>query len=191
MRKIIYVSGTRADFGLMQSTLQKASDDPELDISICVTGMHLSTRFGETAHEIETSGVRICGRIPVDIEETSGASMARAIAAELSGMAGAVRKQAMEIERMVSGGDAQVAFTDHHNYHYRFVQEYSDSPEWHNLPEDARTRILEHAISHQQAQITIAQMVGGQQEQTQAQGSPPAEAAGALGQGAVTPELVA
>ena len=86
MRKIVYVSGTRADFGLMESTLQLAASDPELDVSICVTGMHLSPRFGDTVKEIEQSGFRICGRIPVNIEETSGASMARAIGNELTGM---------------------------------------------------------------------------------------------------------
>jgi GDP/UDP-N,N'-diacetylbacillosamine 2-epimerase (hydrolysing) len=86
MRKIVYVSGTRADFGLMESTLQLAANDPKLDVSICVTGMHLSPRFGETVKEIEQSGLPVCGRIPVDIEQTSGASMARAIGGELTGM---------------------------------------------------------------------------------------------------------
>ena len=86
MRKLIYVSGTRADFGLMESTLQLAANNPELDVSICVTGMHLSPRFGETVKEIEQSGLRICGRIPVDIEKTSGAHMARAIGKELTEM---------------------------------------------------------------------------------------------------------
>ena len=80
MRKIIYVSGTRADFGLMESTLKLASDNRSLDVSICVTGTHLSAKFGETLSEIEQSGLRICGRIPVDLKATSGASMARASA---------------------------------------------------------------------------------------------------------------
>ncbi len=86
MKKILYISGTRADFGLMLSTLKLMEADPDLDISVCVTGIHLSEKYGLTVNEIVESGIRICGRIPVDIEETSGASMARAIGTELVGM---------------------------------------------------------------------------------------------------------
>ncbi|QPJ60706.1 MAG: UDP-N-acetylglucosamine 2-epimerase (hydrolyzing) [Candidatus Nitronauta litoralis] len=86
MRKILYVSGTRADFGLLSSTLKLAHQDPGLEISVCVTGMHLAPGYGNTVNEIEESGLRICDRIPVLLEDTSGASMARALADELAGM---------------------------------------------------------------------------------------------------------
>ncbi len=86
MRKIIYVSGTRADFGLLSSTLKQAQMDSALDISVCVTGMHLALEYGNTVREIEEAGLGVCGRIPVALEETSGASMARALADELKGM---------------------------------------------------------------------------------------------------------
>ena len=39
MRRICYISGTRADFGLMRSTLQLIRDHLELDLSVIVTGM--------------------------------------------------------------------------------------------------------------------------------------------------------
>lgn len=111
MRKIIYVSGTRADFGLMESTLHMAADHPELDVSICVTGMHLSTHFGETVHEIEHSGLRICGRIPVHIEETSGASMARAIGNELSAMVDLFEKERPDLVLVLGDRGEQLAGT--------------------------------------------------------------------------------
>ena len=86
MRSIIYVSGTRADFGLMTSTLKQMVDDPGLDVSVCVTGMHLSAKFGDTVKDIEESGIRVCGKIPVELEEASGAAMAKSIGHELIGM---------------------------------------------------------------------------------------------------------
>ena len=46
MRKICYISGTRADFGLLSSTLIKASKHPNLDIYICLTGMHVLDNIG-------------------------------------------------------------------------------------------------------------------------------------------------
>ncbi len=97
MRKVIYVSGTRADFGLMASTLKLASEDRELDVSVCVTGMHLDRAYGETVNEIEASGVRVSARIPVSIRETTGASMARAVGNELLGMVDLFEREAPDI----------------------------------------------------------------------------------------------
>ncbi|CAI2716998.1 UDP-N-acetylglucosamine 2-epimerase [Nitrospina watsonii] len=94
MRKFVYVSGTRADFGLLRSTLLRIHADPELDLSLSVTGMHLSEHYGNTVDEIEAAGLRIAARIPVDLTETSGGAMARALGAELTGMT-----DALECER--------------------------------------------------------------------------------------------
>lgn len=85
VRRICYVSGTRADFGLMQSTLQMIANQPGLDLEMVVTGMHLSTHFGNTVDEIVASGLRVGARIPVAIEESTGAAMARNLAATLTG----------------------------------------------------------------------------------------------------------
>ncbi len=86
MRKLIYVSGTRADFGLMSRALKLWHASEGLDVSVCVTGMHLLEKFGNTIVDIEQSGIPICARIHAGLEETTGASMAIAIARELEGM---------------------------------------------------------------------------------------------------------
>lgn len=90
---MIYVSGTRADFGLMRSTLLQAAAKTAFDVSICATGTHLSPEYGETVREVEGSGLRICARIPVSLESTTGASMARAIGHELLGMVDAFERE--------------------------------------------------------------------------------------------------
>ena len=53
-RRICYLTGTRADFGLMKSTLHAIAADPRLQLELIVTGMHLSERYGNTVAEIET-----------------------------------------------------------------------------------------------------------------------------------------
>jgi GDP/UDP-N,N'-diacetylbacillosamine 2-epimerase (hydrolysing) len=90
LRKVCYISGTRADFGLMQRTLVAVKNDPRLDLSVCVTGMHLSPLHGETVKDIEAAGLRICARIPLRVEDSSGAGMGRAIGTALVGMADAL-----------------------------------------------------------------------------------------------------
>ena len=103
MRKVCYVTGTRADYGLMSLTLKKARDDGRLDVSVCVTGMHLIPEYGETVREIEIDGLRICGRIPVKLDGSSGATMARAIAGELFGIVDVLEDERPDI--MVVLGD--------------------------------------------------------------------------------------
>lgn len=86
MRSVCYVSGTRADYGLMERTLLRTHRCGELDLSICVTGTHLSPNYGSTVGEIERAGLRIAARIPVEVDTTNGAGMATAIATELATM---------------------------------------------------------------------------------------------------------
>lgn len=53
MKKICVVTGTRAEYGLLYWLMQEIQNDPELQLQIIVTGMHLSPEFGLTYREIE------------------------------------------------------------------------------------------------------------------------------------------
>jgi len=59
MRKILYISGTRADYGLMRETLFAIKKYSGLKVDIAVTGMHLLDEFGRTVEEIEKDGFHI------------------------------------------------------------------------------------------------------------------------------------
>ena len=78
-KKIIYFTGTRADFGLMQSTLLNLHSSEDISLGIAVTGMHLSTKYGDTVKEIEASGLEIVARIPVELEPETAKTMALAM----------------------------------------------------------------------------------------------------------------
>lgn len=58
-RKILYITGSRADYGLMKNVLKKIRDDPALELDIVVTGMHLMDEFGMTVHNVERDGFRL------------------------------------------------------------------------------------------------------------------------------------
>lgn len=103
IRRIIYLSGTRADFGLMQSTLQAIDASPGLELQVVVTGMHLSERFGMTVREIEAAGLSVAARVPVNIDESTGAAMARNLALTLSGCVDAF--QSLKPDMVVLLGD--------------------------------------------------------------------------------------
>lgn len=55
-RKILYISGTRADYGLMRSVLLAIHNSDSLDLEVIVTGMHLMPEFGLTINEIIQDG---------------------------------------------------------------------------------------------------------------------------------------
>ncbi|MDB5790413.1 MAG: neuC [Massilia sp.] len=86
MRKVCYVSGTRADFGLMQSTLKAIDAHPGLELSVVVTGMHLLPQFGNTVDEIAQAGLPVSARVEVDMDPPTGATMARNVGRMLAGL---------------------------------------------------------------------------------------------------------
>lgn len=51
-KKIAYITGTRADFGLMSSVLRSIDNHPRLTLQVFATGMHLMRRFGFTFKEV-------------------------------------------------------------------------------------------------------------------------------------------
>lgn len=55
-RKIAYITGTRADYGLMRSVLYQIHNHESLSLDVIVTGMHLMDEFGMTVNEIDKDG---------------------------------------------------------------------------------------------------------------------------------------
>jgi len=89
-RRICYLSGTRADFGLMVSTLRLIDQHPGLELSVLVTGMHLAEEFGRTVGEIEAEGFKIAACVPCELNLATGAQMARNIGHMLVGFVDAL-----------------------------------------------------------------------------------------------------
>jgi GDP/UDP-N,N'-diacetylbacillosamine 2-epimerase (hydrolysing) len=85
MRRICYLTGTRADYGLMRRTLNAIDAHPDLSLDLIVTGMHLDPRHGHTVSEIKAGGLTIAGEIPVRLSEDDESFMARAIARTIEG----------------------------------------------------------------------------------------------------------
>jgi len=58
-KKICVVTGSRSEFGLLTPLLSALKTDPDFDLQILVTGMHLSSEFGNTYQEILSSGFTV------------------------------------------------------------------------------------------------------------------------------------
>lgn len=63
-RRICFVTGTRAEFGLMTSVLRAIENHPTLQLQIVATGMHLDPRHGKSIDEIRRAGWKIDALAP-------------------------------------------------------------------------------------------------------------------------------
>ena len=58
MKKIVFLTGTRADFGKIKSLISILEAQPEFEVFVFVTGMHLQEEYGYTLLEIERCGFK-------------------------------------------------------------------------------------------------------------------------------------
>jgi UDP-N-acetylglucosamine 2-epimerase (non-hydrolysing)/GDP/UDP-N,N'-diacetylbacillosamine 2-epimerase (hydrolysing) len=92
MRKIAAITGSRAEYGLAQPIFEAIDSRKNLELSLIVTGMHLSREFGYTVREIEKDGFKIAARIENLAPEDTGAAMARSIGRCILGVVDALEE---------------------------------------------------------------------------------------------------
>jgi len=88
MKKVVYISGTRADFNLMTRTLLELNK--QVDLIIIATGMHLSERWGNTINEIEKYNFNI-RKVDIQLENESLSSMVNTFGEEVKGLNRAIK----------------------------------------------------------------------------------------------------
>ena len=59
VRKVLYVTGTRADYGLMNRTLDAIESSPSLALEVVAGGMHLMPQFGMTVDEVRAGHANV------------------------------------------------------------------------------------------------------------------------------------
>ena len=87
MVKICVVSGTRAEYGLLYWTMKAIQDNPNLELSVCVTGMHLSPEFGLTYKQLESDGFQIDGKVEMLVSSDTSVGITKSIGLGLIGFA--------------------------------------------------------------------------------------------------------
>lgn len=58
-RKICFVTGTRAEYGILSRLMKSLNGDSSIKLQIIATNMHLSPEFGMTVREIEEDGLKV------------------------------------------------------------------------------------------------------------------------------------
>ena len=86
-KKILAVTGTRAEYGLLFPVLTLMRAHEGIDLQILATCMHMSEKFGNTLTEIEGDGFDVAERVDMELGEDTPVSKARSMGLGLSRMA--------------------------------------------------------------------------------------------------------
>ena len=109
LRKVCFVTGTRAEFGLMASVLAAIRDHSRLQLQLVATGMHLDPAHGQTADQITDEGWTIDRLVPWEADSgRDRATTARNTGAAIAGLADCFVELGTEIVLVV--GDRVEAF---------------------------------------------------------------------------------
>lgn len=79
MIKICVITGTRAEYGLLTPVLTGIRLDPDLDLQLVVTGMHLSPEFGLTWRQIEADGLPITRKIEILLSSDTAVGVSKSM----------------------------------------------------------------------------------------------------------------
>lgn len=78
-RKLCTVTGTRAEYGLLYWLMKEVGADPDLQLQIIATGMHLSPEFGLTYQQIEADGFTIDAKVEMLLSSDSPVGIAKSM----------------------------------------------------------------------------------------------------------------
>ncbi|EAV9365169.1 UDP-N-acetylglucosamine 2-epimerase (hydrolyzing), partial [Salmonella enterica] len=78
-KKLLYVTGSRAEYGIMKRLLKSLNDDPNIDLSIIATGMHCDPEYGCTYKTIEQDGFSIEKLVDLKLENKTNAGILKSM----------------------------------------------------------------------------------------------------------------
>ena len=86
MRKICFVTGTRAEYGLLSRLMRLVKEDNDLQLQVIATNMHLMPEYGETYKEIEKDGFTIDKKVYMNKPSDDAHGIISSMAEEMQGM---------------------------------------------------------------------------------------------------------
>lgn len=86
-RNVAVVTGTRAEYGLLRSSMEAIRSSEALSLSVLATGMHLSPRHGSTIEEIRDDGFEVDRTVHSLLVGDDALAHAKSVGIGVSGMA--------------------------------------------------------------------------------------------------------
>jgi len=87
LKKILVVTGTRAEYGLLRWVIDGIAKSSLLELQLCATGMHLSPEFGLTFKEIEKDDYQIDSKVEMLLSADTSSAITKSMGLGLIGFA--------------------------------------------------------------------------------------------------------
>ena len=91
-KKICVITGSRAEYGLLQPVMRKTKNSEIFDLQVIATGSHLEKEFGYTYREIESDSFLIDRKIEIHANSSSDVAVANSMSLCLIGVASALKE---------------------------------------------------------------------------------------------------
>lgn len=108
-REILVLTGTRAEYGLLKSSMEEIHDNDELSLSVVATGMHLSPKHGMTVDDIREDGFTIDREVLMHLDADSVASMAKSLGIGIIGLTDAIEAINPDVVLLLGDRDEALA----------------------------------------------------------------------------------
>ncbi len=108
IKKLCVITGTRAEYGMLYWLMKEIEQDPEFQLQIIVTGMHLSPEFGLTYKSMEKDGFQIDAKVEMLLSSDTPIGMAKSIGLGVIGFADALER--LKPDLVIILGDRFEAF---------------------------------------------------------------------------------
>jgi UDP-N-acetylglucosamine 2-epimerase (non-hydrolysing)/GDP/UDP-N,N'-diacetylbacillosamine 2-epimerase (hydrolysing) len=108
-RRVLVLTGTRAEYGLLRSSMAAIRDRDGLRLQVVATGMHLSPRHGRTVEEIREDGFAVDREVLMQVEGDTGKAMAKSLGIGTSGLAEAFASLDPDVVLLLGDRDEALA----------------------------------------------------------------------------------
>ncbi|MBU0540815.1 MAG: UDP-N-acetylglucosamine 2-epimerase (hydrolyzing) [Gammaproteobacteria bacterium] len=89
VKRILFLTGTRADFGKLKALMLALQADPNFELHVFVTGMHMLAKYGYTCEEVERVGF---SNIYKYINQNANDGMDQVLAKTVNGLSDYIRE---------------------------------------------------------------------------------------------------
>jgi|YNPBryulayer2012_1023412.scaffolds.fasta_scaffold00757_10 UDP-hydrolysing UDP-N-acetyl-D-glucosamine 2-epimerase len=109
-RKVCIFTGTRAEYGLLKPLMDEIKSDPDLELQIVASCMHLSPEFGLTYQEIEKDGFNIDEKVEMLLSSDTPSGIVKSMGLGMIGYTDALNRLKPDITVVLGDRFEALAF---------------------------------------------------------------------------------
>jgi len=109
-RKVCIFTGTRAEYGLLKPLMDEIKSDPDLELQIVASCMHLSPEFGLTYQEIEKNGFNIDEKVEMLLSSDTPSGIVKSMGVGMIGYTDALNRLKPDITVVLGDRFEALAF---------------------------------------------------------------------------------